>query len=79
MHFPTRSGNVVRKVMEGRDDMKDRRLALDVISNLRSNKVDGIIPGCTELPLLLGQNINAPDLVNPAQLLAEAAVRYSLS
>jgi aspartate racemase len=48
------------------------------VNALRARGVDGIIPGCTEIPLLLGTEMNAPDLVNPAQLLAEAAIRHAL-
>lgn len=67
------------KVMEGRENEADRNIAMDAIGQLRYKKVDGIIPGCTEIPFLLGENMNAPDLLNPAQLLAEAAVRYCLA
>jgi aspartate racemase len=52
--------------------------AQNALETLRARGVDGIIPGCTEIPLLLGADMNAPDLVNPAQLLAEAAIRYAL-
>jgi aspartate racemase len=69
----------IMRVMEGRDDANDKAVVMEIVNNLRGRKVDGIIPGCTELPLLLGENMNAPDLVNPARLLAEAAVQYSLS
>jgi aspartate racemase len=48
------------------------------VETLRARGVDGIIPGCTEIPLLLGVEMDAPDLVNPAQLLAEAAIRHAL-
>jgi aspartate racemase len=48
------------------------------VNTLRARGVDGIIPGCTEIPLLLGEDMNAPDLVNPAQLLAEAAIAHAL-
>jgi aspartate racemase len=67
------------RVMEGRDDESDRSVILQAISELRNKKVDGIIPGCTEIPLLLGKDMDSVDLVNPAQLLAEAAVKYALS
>jgi len=67
------------RVMEGRDDENDRAIMLEAITDLRNKKVDGIIPGCTEIPLLLGKEMDAADLVNPAQLLAEAAVKYALS
>lgn len=67
------------RVMEGRDDENDRAIMLTAINELRNKNVDGIIPGCTEIPLLLGNEMDAPDLVNPAQLLAEAAVKYAIS
>ena len=67
------------RVMEGRDDENDRALMLEAIGQLRSKNVDGIIPGCTEIPLLLGKEMDSDDLVNPAQLLAEAAVKYAIS
>jgi aspartate racemase len=40
--------------------------------------VEGIILGCTEIPLLLGEAADGPDLINPLQLLAEAAVRFAM-
>jgi len=67
------------RVMEGRDDENDRLMMLEAVSEVRNKKVDGIIPGCTEIPLLLGKDMEAVDLINPAQLLAEAAVQYALS
>jgi aspartate racemase len=66
------------KTMEGREDANDRAVALEAIDQLRRKKVDGIILGCTEIPLLLGEKMNAPDLLNPAQFLAEAAVQYAI-
>jgi aspartate/glutamate racemase len=40
--------------------------------------VDGVVLGCTEIPLLLGDKAEAKDLVNPVALLAEAAVRLAM-
>ena len=37
-----------------------------------------MILGCTELPLLLKEIEGEPDLINPTQLLAEAAVRKAI-
>jgi aspartate racemase len=73
-----RFDTTVMKVMEGRDSAEDASLAMEIVNDLRTKKVDGIIPGCTELPLLLKNHINDSDLINPARLLAEAAVKYSL-
>jgi aspartate racemase len=65
-------------VMEGRIDGEGRRLAREAVEALRARRVQGVVLGCTEVPLLLGEHAEAPDLLNPAQLLAEAAVRAAL-
>jgi aspartate/glutamate racemase len=44
---------------------------------LRGRGVDGIILGCTEIPLLL-ENADQPDLISPIALLAEAAVKFAM-
>jgi aspartate racemase len=53
--------------------------AAQAVEYLRNNKVDGIILGCTELPILLGDAANDPDIINPSQLLADEVIRKSLS
>ncbi len=64
---------------EGRENADSTRVVREAIATLRARNVDGIILGCTELPLLLHEYADEPDLINPAQLLAEAAVRYALA
>jgi aspartate/glutamate racemase len=52
----------------------------DAVESLRRRKVDGIILGCTELPLLLGTEADeSADLINPTQMLADAAVAYAIA
>jgi aspartate racemase len=51
----------------------------EALRTVRKRGVDGTILGCTELPLMLGHDAEAPDLINPAQLLAEAAVRRAIA
>jgi len=68
----------IERVMEGRDDHGDRMVMREVVAALRSKNVDGIIPGCTELPFLLREEINSKGMVNPIALLADAAVRVSI-
>ena len=72
---------------EGKHGIEQRGAALDAVNRLRAQGTDGIIMGCTEVPLLLrpmpgeaGQvdEADAPDLINPIQLLAEAAVRHAM-
>jgi aspartate racemase len=48
------------------------------VEALRARAVDGIVLGCTEIPLLMREAAEAADLLNPAALLAEAAVRLAL-
>jgi aspartate/glutamate racemase len=70
--------------MAGQEGDAERATARQAVANLRSRGVDGIILGCTEIPLLLLEqgllleHAQADDLVNPAQYLAEAAVRFAV-
>jgi len=66
-------------MMEGRSGAESRQVARNAIGLMRSCPVDGIILGCTEIPLLLGESADDGDLINPAHLLAESAVRYAIS
>ncbi len=68
----------ILKLMEGRNDESSRRFAQEAVDILRGRGVNGIILGCTELPLLLGADAEAADLLNPAELLAKAAVARAL-
>lgn len=52
---------------------------LAAVESLRRRGVDGVILGCTELPLLLGSASRAPDLIDPIEYLAEAAVRHAIA
>lgn len=65
-------------VMEGRGDPDPRDCARQAVAMLRDRGVDGIILGCTEIPLLLSGEGDLDDLLNPAQLLADAAVRRAV-
>lgn len=51
--------------------------AEDAVAVLRQKGVDGIILGCTEIPLLLA-NPEEPDLISPIVLLAEAVVKFAM-
>jgi aspartate racemase len=68
----------VMRMQEGRASAEDAQAVREAVTYLRARKVDGIILGCTELPLLLPSYSDEPDLINPAQHLAEAAVRFAL-
>ena len=68
----------ILRLMEGSEDDGSRRVAREAVAELRGRGVDGIILGCTEIPLLLGADAEAADLVNPAEQLARAAVSRAL-
>ena len=65
-------------VMEGRETDEDRAAGLAAVDALRARAVDGVIPGCTEIPMLLGDGAHASDLTHPLELLASAIVDASL-
>jgi len=54
------------------------RPALIALNSLRDQGVDGIILGCTEIPILLGDVANDSDVINPSQLIAEKAIKEAL-
>jgi aspartate racemase len=68
----------ISHVMEGRADDDDTAAARAAVDTLRGRNVDGVILGCTEIPLLLGDAATAPDLLDPLDLLADAAVRAAI-
>jgi aspartate racemase len=68
---------VMRAVNAGRNgDAEEAQLRL-AIALLRARHADAIILACTEFPLALGGSLE-PELINPAELLAEAAVRAAI-
>jgi len=69
----------IRAVMEGRDNRASTVVARQAVSDLRARHVDGIVLGCTEIPLLLRETANSPDLLDPLGLLARAAVREAMA
>jgi aspartate racemase len=69
----------IHAVAEGRDGAADTAAARAAVAALRGATVDGIVLGCTEIPLMLRDEDAAPDLISPLELLAEAAVRYAIA
>jgi aspartate racemase len=65
----------IKALMEGGQIHHAAEEALEL---LRQREVDGIILGCTEIPLLLGKKVNESDLINPLELLAEATVKFAV-
>lgn len=73
-----RLDRAILRLMEGRETADDRAAARAAVDSVREAGAAVTLLGCTEIPLLLGEHAEAPDLVNPAHLLAEAAVRAAI-
>lgn len=54
------------------------KVGVACLEYFRGQGVDGIILGCTEIPILLGNDSQTADIINPSQLIAEAAIKKSL-
>jgi len=65
----------------GKGIIKDssRKAYVEVIHRLVERGVEGIILGCTEIPLLIGPDDVDLPLFNTMRLHAEAAVEFALS
>lgn len=68
--------DAIIELMEGGRDERPARAALEQV---RAAGAPVTVLGCTEIPLLLGDAAEADDLIDPAALLAEAAVRHAAS
>lgn len=64
--------------MEGKENETSRKTAARAVDYLRKKDIDGVILGCSELPILLGERADEKDILNPSELLAEAAVKKSI-
>jgi len=74
-HLRDRLDNAILRMMEGTTTAEHRGAARAAIGSVRNAGAVATVLGCTEIPLLLGDSADAEDLVNPAELLAQAAVR----
>jgi aspartate racemase len=57
---------------------ESKRIYLDVIAKLVENGAQGIILGCTEIPLLVKQSDLAPPVFDTTAIHAQAAVEWAL-
>ncbi|MBI5118623.1 aspartate/glutamate racemase family protein [Candidatus Poribacteria bacterium] len=56
-----------------------RRRFAEIIARLRTRGAEGIIMGCTEIPLLLSEKDSSLPLFDTATIHAEKALRYAIS
>jgi aspartate racemase len=70
---------IYNELCESKINASSRRVCAKIVSKLVDNGAEGIVLGCTELPLLIKSgDINAP-IFDTTQLHAEAAVNLALA
>ncbi len=65
---------VILHAMSGRGTPKDRETLNSIIRHLHKRSAEGVILGCTELPLVINQKQSSIRLLDSLQILAERAV-----
>lgn len=70
-----RVDDAILRLTEGATNDRHRAAAREAVESMRGAGAAVTVLGCTEIPLSLNADAEASDLVNPTQLLAEAAVR----
>jgi aspartate racemase len=79
MEAQARLDAAIVAVAEGRDGPEHAQAASAAVATLRAQAVDGVVLGCTEIPLLLPDDDGSQrDLINPVALLAAAAVASAI-
>ncbi len=73
-----RLDDAILRLSEGITETQHRDAARAALDSVRAAGASVTVLGCTEIPLLLEADSNAADLVNPAELLAAAAVRRAI-
>ena len=70
---------VIKNVMGGRQGLTDVFKLKEVLRDFTGQGAEGIVLGCTELPLALNQSHTDVKLFDTLEIIARAAVDYSLS
>jgi len=70
---------ISKELTQGQFSTKAKTFYIDQIDRLHRKDAEGIILGCTELPLLLSQEDTTLPLIETTQLHAQAAVDFILS
>lgn len=69
---------IYKELVVGEIKLSSKKIYLEIIESLKSNGAQGIILGCTEIPLLIGSKDTDVPLFNTTQIHAEKAVELSL-
>jgi len=72
-------GIIYDELCKGNIKASSRRACIEIINKLTTRGAEGIILGCTELPLLIEPDTIDVPIFNTTQLHAEAAVNLALA
>jgi aspartate racemase len=67
---------IIRYVLAGADNGRERKEYIGILHDLMDNGAEGIILGCTELPLAINYEALGNKVVNSMKVLAEGVVDY---
>lgn len=70
---------IYNELVRGDIKIESKKIYLDIIADLKAKGAQGIILGCTEIPLLIGQEDTDIPLFNTTKIHAEKTVELSLS
>lgn len=68
----------ILSVLDGGPSRKARETIMSLVAQYES-RVDGVVLGCTELPLLLRKTVVSIPVFDTTQILADAVYNYSIS
>lgn len=70
---------IIRYVLAGEDNGRERRSYVSILNNLITSGADGIILACTELPLAINYEALGDKVLNSMKILAECVADYYYS
>jgi aspartate racemase len=70
---------IYEELVRGRIEESSRKRFVDIIENLREDGAEGVILGCTEIPLLVSDSDSSVPLFNTTTIHAEKALQYAIS
>lgn len=70
---------IMQELVYGKFEAKSIEYFKSVIDELKAQGCDAVILGCTEIPLIINDSNSSLPTLDSNRLLAEAAIRYSIS
>ena len=70
---------VIRSVIAGSQEIPVRKEYIEVLSSMFDQKADGIILGCTELPLVLDYEVLGKRVLSSDEILADGITEFCYS